>query len=821
MNNVTSLTEIDASVIALVGGKATGLGEMVAMGERVPPGFCLTTAAYTSGELPEAEIVDAYERMGGGRVAVRSSATAEDLPDASFAGQQDTVLNVEGTAELIAAVRRCWDSLYSERAVAYREANGIPHESVHMAVVVQRMVNAREAGVLFTANPLTGSRSEMVVDAAPGLGTAVVDGTVDADHYVLSRTGPIGQENGCLGPAQLDELREAGERLQEHFGSPQDVEFAFDGDGTLWLLQSRAVTTLFPLPDPTDQPQPRLYLEVGNIQGMLRPFTRMGVSAMMVMLAQWCRHYGIKIDPYSSSSPVVVIGGRLYMDLTDFMHSKLTRDDLPEVVAIYGARVRSAIEQMLNDPRFAPRRRLPFSPSSALKVTLRLASPMVVGMTHAIARPQVARAQAFRGVEEVRRASRGPAEPATAAERLRFVTETSAGMILSPGLLKTFGPTMAGILLSVVPSTLLKGIAAEGEVETTLGGMPHNVTTEMDLALWRLAENATEHRELLLTTPPEELAARYREGTLPDIGLAAFLEVYGHRAAGEVDIGVPRWGEDPSPLFATIANYLRLDDPEQAPERRFERAAAKAEAMIEELSRRARRRRPVRGRIASVLMRRSRELTGLRELIKFTWLIPYYEMRKQLLLVGEDLVARGQLERPDDIMFLDLREAHAAVHEGADHRKLVEERRAVHERELRRPSVPAAMLSDGTDVESNAPPSPVEEGALVGLGAAPGMATGRARVIRDPAGAHIEPGEILVAPTTDPGWTPLFMTAGGLVTETGSPIAHGPTVAREYGIPAVICVRDATRQIETGQLITIDGATGTVITEGETVEARV
>ncbi|CAM3726080.1 PEP/pyruvate-binding domain-containing protein [Nocardiopsis rhodophaea] len=821
MNNVISLTEIDASMIALVGGKATGLGEMVASGERVPPGFCLTTAPYTSGVLPEAELVEAYERMGGGRVAVRSSATAEDLPDASFAGQQDTVLNVEGTEDLITAVRRCWDSLNSERAIAYREANGIDHDSVHMAVVVQRMVDARAAGVLFTANPLTGSRSEMVVDAATGLGTAVADGTVDADHYVLSRTGPTVAENGCLSLAQLDELREAGERIQERFGSPQDVEFAFDGDGTLWLLQSRPITTLFPLPEPADLPQPRLYLEVGNIQGMLRPFTRMGVSTMMVMLARWCRHYGIKIDPYSSSSPVAVIGGRLYMDLTDVMHSKLTRASVPEGMAIYGPRVRPAIEQMLDDPRFAPRRGLPFSASSALKVTLRLAPPMVVGVAHAIARPRAARARAFRGVEEVRRVSRDPGQSATAAERLRFVTETSVGMIVSPGLLKTFGPTIAGILLSVVPSTLLRGISTEGEVETTLGGMPHNVTTEMDLALWRLAENATEHRELLLTTPPEELAARYREGTLPDIGLAAFLETYGHRAAGEVDIGVPRWGEDPSPLFATIANYLRLDAPEQAPDRHFQRAAAKADAMIEELSRRARRRRPVRGRIASVLMRRSRELTGLRELVKFTWLIPYYEMRKQLLLVGEDLVTRGQLERSDDIMFLDLREAHAAVHEGADRRKLVAERRAVHERELRRPSVPAALLSDGTDVETIAPPSPVEEGALVGLGAAPGTATGRARVIRDPAGAHIEPGEILVAPTTDPGWTPLFMTAGGLVTETGSPIAHGPTVAREYGIPAVICVRHATQEITTGQLITIDGAVGTVFTETEAAETHV
>jgi pyruvate,water dikinase len=218
----------------------------------------------------------------------------------------------------------------------------------------------------------------------------------------------------------------------------------------------------------------------------------------------------------------------------------------------------------------------------------------------------------------------------------------------------------------------------------------------------------------------------------------------------------------------------------------------------------------VRGRIATFLMRRSRKLTGLREIGKFAWLPAIQMARRQLLLIGDDLVARGLLNRADDIMFLDLFEARAAVHDGTDHRELVAERRAEYERELRRPSVPGALLSDGTDLEALAPQGPVEDGVLVGMAGAAGRATGRARVIRDPAGAHIEPGEILVAPTTDPGWTPLFMTTAGLVTETGSPVAHGPTVAREYGIPAVICVRNATREIRTGQLITIDGAAGTV-----------
>ena len=228
--------------------------------------------------------------------------------------------------------------------------------------------------------------------------------------------------------------------------------------------------------------------------------------------------------------------------------------------------------------------------------------------------------------------------------------------------------------------------------------------------------------------------------------------------------------------------------------------------------RRVRRTRPARAVGAGFFLRRSRALAGLRELPKFAWLHAFAEMRRQLLAVGEELHARGLLDQPDDIVFLDLRETLDAV-AGADRRALVADRRREYARETGRRSVPGLLLSDGTVPEALAPVTPAADGSLVGAAAAPGVATGRARVVLDPADAHVEPGEILVAPTTDPGWTPLFMTIGGLVTETGSPMAHGPTVAREYGIPAVICVRDATQLIRTGQVVSIDGAAGTVVVE--------
>ena len=812
---VVDLVDVDPTRPDLVGGKATGLASLIRGGERVPAGFCITARAQEGvagavGDVLRREIVEAYRRLGAGPVAVRSSATAEDLPHASFAGQHETVLDVRGEDALIDAVNRCWASLSSDRAVAYREATSIGGP-VAMGVVVQRMVEPSAAGVLFTANPVTGCRTEMVVDAVPGLGDVVVDGSAAADHYVLDGRQPMEVAGGCLSPAQLDRLREAGDRLQRRAGTPQDVEWAFDHDGTLWLLQSRPITTLFPLPI-SPAPGPRVYLEGGHMQGMLRPFTPMGMSAMRVAMAQFLRSVGVAADPFDDRNGLADAAGRMYLDITPFVRRSAYRKKLPAAMQIYGPRVAEAVRRVLEDPRFSSVPGLPFRLRTVLGVAARLAPGLVAGFVGATVAPARARRTAFRAADEIRRRSR-PADGArTASERVHLAVAAQAPFILG-AMTAMLPPLYVSMFARAAAVGLLAGMATPSEVDETLRGMPHNVTTEMDLALWRLAAGvAPEHRELLLHTPPAELGARYLAGELPDIGLGGFLRRYGHRGAAEIDVGVPRWAEDPAPVFAAIAGYLRVTDPAQAPDRRFARAAEDAVAKIDELERRARRTRPLRARAAGFLLRRSRALAGLRELPKFAWLYAFGEMRAHLLAAGAELHRRGLLERADDVMFLDLREALAAA-DGSDLRELVSARRAEYAREMGRRSVPGLLLSDGTVPEALAPPAPAAAGALAGMAAAPGRATGRARVILDPAGAHVEPGEILVAPTTDPGWTPLFLTAAGLVTETGAPMAHGPTVAREYGIPAVICVRDATQLIVTGQLVTVDGAAGTVTVE--------
>jgi rifampicin phosphotransferase len=808
--DVVDLGDIDEGTINLVGGKALGLGRMIRSGVRIPDGFCVTTQAYELSKIPRDAVLEAYNRLGRGQVAVRSSATAEDLAEASFAGQLDTLLNVEGDEELLAAIEKCWASLDSERAVAYSNAHSIERDVVGVAVVVQRMVEPRAAGVMFTANPITGTRSEIVIDAVPGLGTGVVDGSMPADHFLL-RGNELPTAHGCLADGDLVELRQVGQRLEQVFGKPQDVEWAFDASGILWLLQSRPITSLLPIPSMADPSDLRVYLEVGHMQGMHGPITPMGMSALRSTSDQWFESFGA---PARAGEVVVDIAGRMFLDITGFVRSRRLRARLPEGLKVYGPGLTNAMHRIIDDPRLAPRSGRSVHLATVARVAIKLAPRMIIGILQALTRPASARRRAFKVRDQAQQMPLP--DSASAADRIAFGVHLQDPVMAEP-LMSTLPPLWASMLARQLAAGLLKGAVGPGEIDATQRGMPYNVTTEMDLKLWSIASKAQQYRNLLLETPPRVLAKRYRQGELPEFGLTAFLAEYGHRGAAEIDIGVPRWAEDPTALFAALAGYLRVSDPETAPDVRFARAAAEAEQSVNLLIGRAVRSRPIRAIGAGFLLRRSRALAGLRELPKFVWLYPLAEMRRQLLLAGMELAEHGTISEADDIMFLTLSEAAEAA-AGMDHRARAATRRAQYEREKRRGRVPGLLLSDGTMPEA----LPDEEtrglgsdnDRLIGVPAAAGTATGTVRVVYDPATARIEPGDILVAPTTDPGWTPLFLTAGGLITETGSTMAHGPTVAREYGIPAIICVPEATTRLVTGQTVSIDGASGVVQIEG-------
>jgi pyruvate,water dikinase len=875
------LTALASASLAAVGGKALNLGRLAAADLPVPPGFCLTTVGYQKAAPTEMEVLaarldgansldgggglsdgdrdelarrareavaaapvppdvetairDAYAAMGPGPVAVRSSATAEDLPFASFAGQQDSFMDVVGADAVVEAVRRCWASLWTDRAVAYRTTNGIRHREVSLAVVVQQMVHAGTAGVLFTANPVTGTRTETVIDSSPGPGQAVVSGAVNPDHYVVETvSGRILHQPqspaGSLTEPQLRALASLGDAAQQLFGAPQDVEWVIDGGGKAWLTQSRPITTLYPLPDEdplsgqtgTDGAadaasgaDARVYLCGTLLQGLTRPITPMGLSVVGLMR-------GNK-GPWKYVNP----GLRMYVDLTPLIRNKSGRKALVRMLPLADGRSAAVFPALLDDPRFSvlPRARKKSgrrghtapdrtrSKGTGFNQSLGQFVELIPAMVRALLWPDRELRRARRYQDRLATTLVLPL-PATAARRLQHAEDILATSV--NGLIQATLPAPSvGYLMLAAARRLLHGIAKPRELEAVLRGLPHNVTTIMDLELWHLTVSLgkdPEVRRTFMELKPDELASRYRAGMLPaaaQSGLQQFLSKYGHRAVAEIDLGMPRWFEEPDHLLGMISNYLRVEDPEQAPDRQFTKAADHAEARMRELVERAGTKSRLRGRLVSFCLRRTRQLAGLRELPKFYIVMVLAEMHRQLTEVGAELVSNGTIDAAGDVFFLDFEELRVGLR-GADLKGIVAGRRRLYDVELRRRRVPRLLLSDGTDVEAAAMPQPAAGDRLTGTPASAGTAAGKVRVIMDPVGAHLEPGEILVAPSTDPGWTPLFMTAGALVMEMGGVISHGAVVAREYGIPAVVGVADATTRLRDGQSITVDGAAGTV-----------
>lgn len=694
---------------------------------------------------------------------------------------------------------------------------------VRLAVVVQQMVDAAVAGVLFTANPVTGRRREAVIDASPGLGEAVVSGAVNPDHFVVDTSQEVildrrlgdkrmairslpgggtehidlesGANDACVTDDQLIALARLGNRVEEHFGSPQDTEWAIDPDGTLWLTQARPITTLYPLPvkasGPADPDGPlRVYFSVNVAQGVFRPFTPAGIATFRLVGAGAARLFGFPVaDPPAGPPLFAESGGRIFLDVTTAMRSRTGRTILPNILDFMEARSAVVLRALFDDPRLSitqPSQR-PFMHHVG-RVALKFHIPL--RLVHALLWPARGRARLERLGSELETRLTAPPD-LTAAQRLDWV------QVVLHDEFPTVGPRVApvagaGFLALWLAKRLLGAEAHPGELQTVLRGLPHNVTTEMDLELWRIA-----------TRGPAD------EGS-DDAELKEFLGRYGHRAVAEIDLGMPRWSDDPRHLLGVLENYRRMSPAERAkasPDQLFAAGAAEAEAMIETLTNRAG---PVRGRVVRALLNRTRELAGLRELPKYNFVRIIAAARAELGRVGEELNRFGRIAEPDDVYFLDFTQARAGLN-GTDLHDVVASARERYDAELRRRHVPRVILSDGTEPEATTT-EVAADGALTGTPASSGTVTGTARVILDPVGAQLEPGEILVCPSTDPGWTPLFLTAGGLVMEMGGANSHGAVVAREYGIPAVVGVARAVATIQTGTQITVNGTAGTVTT---------
>lgn len=883
MKYVRDLNELNRADLPLAGGKGANLGALIHAGLPVPGGFIVTTEGYrdfvTANELDErinrvlaaihsddpaeleqasseirsafqagsipvdmrGNILTAYSAMGTTcAVAVRSSATAEDLPDLSFAGQQDTYLNIMGEEALLGGVVNCWASLWTARAIGYRARNDISHTDAALAVVVQRMVQSEASGVLFTANPLSGKRAEAVIDATLGLGEALVSGQVVPDHYVVDREsgsilqktlgdkaltitsvdggGTVTRTVNAAGQQALPdkcilELAELGKQAEEAFGGPQDMEWAL-ADRRLYVVQSRPVTSLYPLPQAAPDGRLEMLLSFGVWQGMLDPYTPIGQDVFRYLIVGFTRKFGGDADP-REQRVMLAAGERLFVNLTDLLQNQTGRDVADIFLASIDPETHRIINDLLEDTRFS--RLVPFSLKDRIGL-MRVALPLAGNAIRNVLSPARGRKRLEKRIDaildEIR--SKCAAAPDLLA-LLRVFEETTA--IMPTRMLPAL---VGGIASGQAPyQILLRKLDIPGAhdllVELTRG-MANNVTTQMDLELWETSQAiradsaAAAH---FSSTPVETLVDEYRLGSLPPAAQAAiekFLSVYGVRGVGEIDMGRPRWREHPSNLFQALKSYLELD-PESGPDVVFRRGEAKADE-AENTILAALRAKPfgfLKARVVKAMIHTFRELGGLRETPKFFVVRILSTYRYALLVEGEKLAASGILKAADDVIFLhvwELRELANGV--TRDWKALVAERRAVYTRELRRRRIPRVLLTDGTAYYDA--PARAGDGAntLCGSPVSAGVVEGNVRVILDPHGAQLQPGEIMVCPATDPAWTPLFLAAGGLVTEVGGMMTHGSVVAREYGIPAVVGVSRATSRLVTGQRVRVDGSTGVI-----------
>ncbi|GAA1785448.1 PEP/pyruvate-binding domain-containing protein [Streptomonospora arabica] len=834
---VRPLSAFGAADLDSAGGKGANLGALLQAGYPVPDGFVVTTAAYArvlerggladriAARLAEAQTADgvdaaaagaavraeiaaaqvpaelraavtaAYSALGGGPVAVRSSATAEDLPGAAFAGQQDTYLNVAGADAVVDAVRDCWASLWTDRAIAYRHRLGLESAQVRIAVVVQAMAEAEAAGVMFTANPVTGSREELVVDASPGLGEAVVSGAVTPDHYVLDPGGAVrtfrpGRREVVVRAAQgggtveeagtgaadgrrslpqeaLTELAALGASVAGFFGRPQDTEWAY-ADGRIVLLQSRPLTALPPAP-----------VRMNRFQRFMAPT----LYEMFTV-----RPYPLDVTAWILPGP-----GRMVQEMmTELPGARLDfAAILPEVDGVVD--------------RFAPP--APRPTWRTLTAPVRLASR--------IRRYDPA---AWRGDPRLAEFERRVAD--LESDRLadlawrdlmRIPHRVAAAVDLATALRVDYLPA-AGLALVRLRLALRRlGLSA---LFADLVAGSRTRTTDCNLALNELARRVDADPVLassFAAGDPQALVERVREA--PEFAgfreaLDGFLAEYGHReTASALLLSAPTWIDAPAVVLGAVqglvgggADPRPVDPPRRAVEQVLDHPR---------LRDRPRARARMRRRVEA-----ARTGTAFREdtHFEFTRVLPV--LRRAVLEAGRRLAAAGVLPAPEDVWHLRLEELErldAPERVAADRAGALRER--VRLRAARRSEYAGApMIAATTLFPDSADPG---DALATGTPGGGGRATGRVRVVLDgDAFGSLQAGEILVCPYTNPSWTPLFQRAGGVVVDTGGPASHAAIVAREYGIPAVLGTGSGTAALADGQAVAVDGDRGRVTAAG-------
>jgi pyruvate,water dikinase len=835
---VLTFQDIDQMQVELVGGKGAHLGELSRIeGVRVPAGFCVTTEAFEriiaeapsipsiydrldrlsllkpddweSIRVPSAEIRRIVEgitipddlaeavtrsvaQLGEqAAYAVRSSATAEDLPGASFAGQHDTYLNVVGAA-ILEHVRQCWASLFTERAVTYRLRNGVDHRKARMAVVVQRMVCPQAAGVLFTADPVTGNRKVVSVEASVGLGEALVSGLVNPDAYKV-RDGKVVTKAVGAKPAlterQVVLLAELGRRIERHFGRPQDIEWCLVNED-FQIVQSRPITTLFPIPAAGDQ-ENHVYVSVGHQQMMTDPMKPLGLSMWQLTTAR----------------PMYEAGGRLFVDVTQGLASPASRAGLLGVLGKGDPLIGDALKTLLDRGDFIPSLPdggPPFSFAGSAPPASIEADPTIVA--ELIGRSE----SAFAALKRDIRAKSGTA----LLDFIQTDIQESKRILFDP---KSMQVIMAGMEAYWWLNDEMDAWLGEKNAADTLAqSVPNNVTSEMGLALLDVADVIRPHVDVVAFLQQVETDDFLNE--LPNLpggqeardAIRGWLDRYGMRGVGEIDITRPRWSERPTMLLPVILGNIRNCEPAAA-ERRFEQGRQAAWKKEQELLERLRAL-PDGERKAQETKRmidRVRTFAGYREYPKYGKVSRDFVYKQALMDEAERLVRAGVLREKEDIFYLRFEELQEVERTNRVDDQLIRRRKDAF-RSYQALTPPRVLTSDGEAISGAYRRDGLPAGALVGLPVSAGTVEGRARVMLNMAMADLEPGDILVTAYTDPSWTPLFVAIKGLVTEVGGLMTHGAVIAREYGVPAVVGVEHATRLIQDGQRIRVHGTDGYV-----------
>lgn len=859
--------QVNRTHLGVVGGKGANLGELVQAGFDVPEGFCVTTKAYQSfiatsnqmdqlleqlnslepGELDhirelgkrirshllelsiptklQNEIVQAWEAVGTHYgYAVRSSATAEDLPHASFAGQQDTYLNIKGKEQLLNHIRKCWASLFTDRAIAYRAKNGFDHRHVYLSVVVQRMIYPEISGILFTADPVNGNRRVISIDASFGLGEAIVSGLVSADLYKV-KDGQIIEQNisnkkvailslpeggttqqelplekqtqQVLTEEQILSLAEMGKKVERHFGYPQDIEFCIE-NGAIYLVQSRPITSIYPIPElPDDSLQ--VMISFGYVQMMTDAMKPLGLSVLQTIFPK---------------SFLLEAGGRLFVNPTMLLRTKIGSRVFPKVIQnVMEEALGNALVEVIQRPEF---KQVP-PEKGFYKSARRFALPIANEVRKNLFQrdPKLFKQRVETVLEARLDEFRKDLQNAYGAKRFETI-QRHLKNIPKKVLFQIF-PVIACFPLShfLLKILLNRWLGNDEELHLLNKSLPGNLTSEMGLEIGDLADLLREYPEVEVYLKQAEDATFY-EG-LNDLhggdefkkAFEVFMERFGHRCPGEIDLTRTRWRESPTQLVPAMLGHMRSVQPKEHRERFLQgekEAEEAAKRIMEQLQGN-----PLKVRLAKRLMDVYRQVGGLREHPKYYLILFLDACKKAILKEAETMVHQGYLKQLEDAFYLTLDEL-IQLSKGEfqqDVQQLIFSRKEQFQwhQALKPPKV---MTSEGEMITGNVQRRDVPPGALVGNPVSAGVAEGRARVVFKPEEAQLHEGDILVAPHTDPGWTALFQSAKALVTEVGGLMTHGAVVAREYGIPAVVGIEEATQKIKDGQRIRVDGNRGLV-----------